>query len=145
MVTWFRRELDQGDEGPDVELVQRKLRCFRSGVYDLETASRVRALQKRLGAPVTGILDRDTAEALGESPVAGQTPSWYVRALFLDDCGDDVAELRRMLGLSPSACFDEEVDQAVRRFQSSLAVTPNGVVDVTVAIALGDDVPLSQT
>lgn len=145
MVSWWRRELGLGDTGADVSLVQRKLKCYSEGVYDHETEARVKALQKRLGRPVTGRVDRDTAEALGEAPRASLTPSWYSRALARDDYGADVAELRRMLGLPAGDYFDREVEDAVRRFQSSIGMTPDGVVEMTVATALGEDVPLIQT
>jgi peptidoglycan hydrolase-like protein with peptidoglycan-binding domain len=142
---WWRRELELGDTGPDVDVLQRKLRCVSRGVYDAETQARVRALQKRLGRPVTGRLDQETAQGLGDLPTASQAPSWYVRNLVLGDEGEDVAELRRMLGLSPSQKFTETVEMAVRRFQSGLGIPPDGVVGADVAIALGDDVPLTQT
>lgn len=142
MVTWFRRDLSLGDRGPDVEIVQRKLRCWQNGIYDFETAARVRRLQNRLGAPVTGIVDADTAEALGDLPTAFHVPSWYVREMHLGDTGEDVAMLRTMLGLRPINQFDQVCEDAVRRLQSQHEVTPDGRANIDVAVWLGEDVPL---
>lgn len=144
MVSWWRRDLSLGDQGPDVEVVQRKLRCWQNGVYDFETTARVRALQKRLELPVTGVVDQDTAEALGELPTALQVPSWYQRELVLGDEGEDVAALRRMLGLRPAPLFDRVCEDAVRRLQSERGVVPNGHANLDVARWLGEDVPLRQ-
>ena len=141
---WWRRELGLGDRGPDVDLLQLKLRCFEQGTYGPETEARVRALQKRLGRPVTGRLDRETAEALGEAPRASQRPEWYVRTLCPGDTGEDVRALRRMLGLSDGDKFTRGVEDAVRRLQSSLGIPPDGTVDADIAIVLGEDVPLLQ-
>ena len=145
MPSWWRRELQYGDTGPDVEVVQRKLRCWTSGVYDVETQARVRAVQKRVGRPMTGSLDRETAEALGELATASLRPAWYKSEIGHGARGADVAELRRMLGLREGNFYDQEAEEAVRRFQSSLRIWPDGICDLTVAIALGSDVPLSQT
>lgn len=67
----FRGKLAVGDEGPQVQELQRRLRAagFRPGQLDgkfgAKTQDAVKAFQKAHGLPVTGIVDRRTAEALG--------------------------------------------------------------------------------
>ena len=141
-VSWWRQPLSLGATGPDVEVVQRKLKCWQNGVYDFETTARVRALQNARGLPVTGVVDEDTAEALGELPTASQMPSWYQGERKLGDEGDDIRELRRMLGLSAIPYFDRVCEDAVRRLQSEHGVKPDGHANIDVACWLGEDVPL---
>jgi len=82
MASWFSRILTVGCVGADVELVQRKLRASTlSGVYDAETASRVRGVQFADKLLVTGMVDATTANAIGESIRFGFTPDWFHRDL----------------------------------------------------------------
>jgi hypothetical protein len=72
----------------------------------------------------------------------GLTPEWFRRPLAAGDHGDDVEHLSTMLGLPATTAFSPEIEAAVRRLQSELRMTPTGVVDEAVAVAIGDDVPL---
>lgn len=57
-----------GDMGDDIAYVQRKLGVFpASGVFDENTAARVRGMQRLFSLPVTGELDARTYTALRNS------------------------------------------------------------------------------
>lgn len=142
MASWFHRPLALGSQGADVDLVRRKLNAPQGTEYDQDLEARVRGVQRRNGIPVTGIVDADTADAIGEPARKGLVPSWYRRPLGPGTHGDDVESLHEMLGLPASTAFSSMVEDAVRRLQSQLRVTPTGVVDEALAIAIGDDVPL---
>lgn len=142
MVSWFHRELTIGCVGADVELVRRKLNAPSIGEYDRDLEARVRGLQRSAGLPATGIVDSETADAIGEPARLGLVPEWFRRPLGPGDHGNDVESLSVMLGLPATTAFTPEVEAAVRRAQSQLHLTPTGMVDESVAIALGDDVPL---
>ena len=139
--SWYHRALTLGMVGPDVALVQRKLRACRTGVYDTETASRVKGVQFADKLPVTGVVDAATAEVIGESCRAGLTPDWFSRELGLWSEGDDVQRLRELLGFPDYGRFDQPVEAAVRRFQSAHHLPLTGRVCEADAVALGDDVP----
>ena len=144
MASWFSRVLTIGMVGEDVRLVQRKLRSNVSGVYDADTASRVRGLQFADKLPVSGMVDSATADAIGENVRAGITPDWYGRELGLWSEGEDVQTLRTMLGLKDHGGFDRDVEAAVRRFQSAHRLPLTGRVCEADAVAIGDDCPWRQ-
>jgi peptidoglycan hydrolase-like protein with peptidoglycan-binding domain len=142
MASWYSRILTIGCVGADVELVQRKLRATTlSGVFDAETASRVRGIQWADKLPVTGIVDSTTANAIGESVRLGFTPDWFSRDMAVGDTGDDVAHLRVLLGYVGGATFDTSLEAAVRRFQSAHHLPLTGVMGEADATVLGDDAP----
>ena len=139
--SWYHRALTLGIVGPDVALVQRKLRACRTGIYDTETASRVKGVQFADKLPVTGVVDAATAEAIGESCRAGVVPDWYHHELGLWSEGEDVHRLRELLGLHAHGRFDQDAEAAVRRFQSAHHLPLTGRVCEADAVALGDDCP----
>ena len=142
MASWFHRILTVGCVGDDVLLVQRKLRASNtSGVYDAETASRVRGVQFAEKLPVNGMVDCVTADRIGENIRAGIIPDWYGRELGLWSEGDDVQTLRTMLGFKDFGRFDRIVESAVRRFQSAHRLPLTGRVTEADARVIGDDVP----
>jgi hypothetical protein len=63
---WFTRDLLPGDESPAVDVVQTRLRCQRTGVYDPSTQAKVRGFQRLMNLPVTGLVDDRTARAIGD-------------------------------------------------------------------------------
>jgi peptidoglycan hydrolase-like protein with peptidoglycan-binding domain len=141
LATWFQRILTIGNTGADVSLVQRKLKALNTGVYDRETAARVRGLQHERSLPATGIVDYATSDAIGESVRLGMPPDWYGHELGLWATGADVERLRELLGLEPHGRFDRDVEAAVRRFQSAHRLPLTGRVTQTDATVLGDDAP----
>jgi hypothetical protein len=144
--SWYRRALALGSEGADVELVQRKLNVATSGVFGVSTEAKVRGFQTHHGLPVTGVIDEETADLLGESIRKGLVPDWYKRDLSLGDHGDDVRSLGEALGIGdPGDRFGKVIEMVLRRFQAShpdLELT--GRMTEKDAIALSDDVPWSQ-
>ena len=142
MASWYSRILTLGCVGADVRLVQRKLRASNiSGLFDAETAARVRGIQLAGKLPVTGVVDSTTADAIGESIRLGMIPDWFSRDMAVGDTGDDVARLRALLGFSPDTGFDASLEAAVRRFQSAHHLPLTGVMGEADATALGDDAP----
>lgn len=140
---WFSRTLRVGDSGGDVKIVQRKLLDEITGTFSEENAARVRGLQLAKGLPVSGEVDEPTAEVLGESADAGQTPEWYERDLALWDEGADVKALREALGMNNGDDrFDPDVEAAVRRFQSENEIDPTGRVNHDLAVLISQKNPL---
>lgn len=140
MVNWFRRTLRPGDDGPEVDIVNRKLK-IPGAVYGEDTAAKVRGLQRSAGLPATGEVDEATAEVLGEPAGAGDVPEWFQRPLRFGHHGRDVRALRRMLTLQDGETFNGTVELAVRQYQSAHQIPPTGIFTEQEAILLGDDVP----
>lgn len=136
---WFRREIDLGDEGDDVLIVQRKVDAPMSGKYDSETSARVRGVQKKRGLKETGKVDKATAKELGEKANAGQTPDWFDGDCRPGCSGPCVAQIRILLS-QPNlpVDFDTALEDAVRRFQSAEGLEVTGVVDESTATLLAD-------
>lgn len=137
---WFRRELDIGDEGSDVEVVRLKL-GLGPGVYDTNTKRMVLALARKKGIPSDGEVNSEVAEQLGSTAAedAGLTPSWYVQPvdqMFQE--GEDIRALRERLGLgSTDNRFDPDAESAVRRFQSAHGLPMTGQVNEDLAKLIG--------
>ncbi len=137
---WFTRELGLADEGDDVLIVQRKIDAPLTGVFDDDTAARVRGVQKKMGRKKqSGVVDAETAKTLGDKPTAGAVPEW-----FEAECGPDcacpaVAVIRRLVG-QPNlpVYYDNSLEDAVRRFQSEHGLKLTGRVDEATAVALAD-------
>lgn len=134
---WFVRDLVEGDDGDDVLIVQRKLGAPMTGVMDQTTMARVRGFQRQHGLQETGMVKKKTAERIGEKASVGQKPAWFKRELGAGDSGVDVKELRVALKqpLLPDY-FDSALEDAVRRFQASLGAKPTGRFDDDTAVAL---------
>ena len=136
-VSWYRRELDLGATGEDVRIVQRRLGAPVTGIYDEDTMAYVRGLQRLKGLPMSGKTDNATADAVGEKARAGMLPEWYSRPLHMWDEGDDVRELRLALGFTNGDNrYDPDLELAVRRFQSEHELTPSGRIDEETALKL---------
>lgn len=124
---WFIRDLTLGDEGDDVKIVQRKVDAPITGVFDDETAARIRGVQRRMGKSQTGVVDSATASKLGPKATAGLLPDWH---------GTDGADLRARGILRLSNI--EPLDSALRRFQSATGLPVSGLLDEATAVALAD-------
>jgi murein L,D-transpeptidase YcbB/YkuD len=135
---WFRRELVEGDTGDDVLIVQRKLCVPMTGVMDQTTMSRIRGFQKKHGLEESGTMTQKTANKVGDKASKGQTPEWFDHELCEGDSGDDVAELRKVLGLPAGKKYDLDVANAVRRFQAEVGINTSGCVEEHTAVALAD-------
>ena len=136
---WFHRDIYPGDEGDDVLIVQRKLPAPMTGVLDRNTENRIRGFQKKHRLEETGYVSKDTAEALGEKESKGQVPGWFDGTLDVGASGPAVAEVRRALRQADKPVhYDDALADAVRRFQSANGLKVTGVVDRKTAIAIGD-------
>ena len=125
--SWFAREIGYGDEGDDVKIVQRKVDAPVTGIFDADTAARIRGVQKKMGKKQTGTVDATTATKLGPKATAGQLPDW-----FGTDGGHlRVREILRLSNIEP-------LDSALRRFQSEIGLPVHGELDETTAVALAD-------
>lgn len=138
---WFVREIELGAEGEDVLIVQRKVDAPMTGIYNEDTAARVRGVQKTMGRKnQSGVVDAATAERLGEKPGAGQRPEW----LECDEVGPGcvcpaVAKIRILIG-QPNlpVDYDTALEDAVRRFQSAEGLEVTGRVNLETATLLAD-------
>lgn len=63
---WFTRKFGIGDQGEDVRAVQLLLRAEPTGVFDDQTAARVRGYRRLCGLGASSIVDADLAKRLGE-------------------------------------------------------------------------------
>ena len=137
--SWFTREIVEGDEGPDVLIVQRKLGARMTGVMDQQTMTRVRGFQKKHGLEETGTMTRKTAKKAGEKAAKGQAPEWFDRPLTEGDTGEDVSALRATIGQPDLPnYYDNILADAVRRFQAEVGIKPSGKLDKATAVALAD-------
>ena len=132
---WFRRTLVDGEVGPDVQVVARKL-GGASARYDAELIARVRGYQYMTGLEMDGVVGPLTAGALGEAADAGMTPDWFTRDLSLGMTGHDVGLLNFSLG-ETGDMFGPDTRRAVLRFQSANRLPLSGVVDSSMALLLG--------
>lgn len=133
---WYHRPLMGGERGRDVDIVQRKLGAPATGVYDDETRQLVRGLQEVNHLMPTGWVDEHVAAILGEAADHKLTPEWFTRTLRPGDRGQDVAALRERLGLVPSPSFDDETRRAVLRFQSAHDMKLTGIVNEQLSLKL---------
>jgi N-acetylmuramoyl-L-alanine amidase len=134
--------LRRGDSGPAVVEVRTTLRRFglvadTAGApehdrFDAETEHAVRAFQQQRGLIADGIVGAATYRALRE---AGWSLGDRMLALMITApmSGDDVLALQeRLLELGfdpgrPGGVFDEQTDQALRRFQREYGLVPDGL------------------
>lgn len=132
---WFRRTLVDGEFGPDVQVVARKL-GGASARYDSELQARVRGYQQQVGLLCDGVVGPLTAGALGEAADAFMPPAWFTRDLSLGMTGEDVDLLRFNLDLPDGSLFDHDTRQAVLRYQSANRLPLTGTVDERMALLL---------
>lgn len=137
---WYTRPLTLGDRGEDVAIVQRKVGAPVTGVYDEETAARIRGVQMSNDFEPSEYLEEEVAELLGESATQGLVPEWYAGELNLNDHSPAVCAVRCRLGVPNKQHdrYDADVEAAVRRFQSGHGLPVTGVVDEATAIELGE-------
>jgi peptidoglycan hydrolase-like protein with peptidoglycan-binding domain len=136
---WFVGELGPGSVDPSVLVVQRRLGAPLSGVFDEETEARVRGVQRRHGLRESGMVNETTAEKIGEKAATGLVPEW-----FEGDCSQGcackaVVFIRRALRQADLPVhFDDHLENLVRQFQSANGLKVTGVVNKKTAIALAD-------
>jgi N-acetylmuramoyl-L-alanine amidase len=134
--------LRRGDSGPTVVEIRSTLRRFglmtgpaqgpEADQFDDDTERAVRAFQQQRGLIADGIVGPATYRALRE---AGWTLGDRMLALLVSSpmSGDDVLTLQeRLLELGfdpgrPGGVFDEQTEQALRRFQREYGLVPDGL------------------
>jgi murein L,D-transpeptidase YcbB/YkuD len=135
---WFRRELSEGDVGPDVT-VMRRILGLPPGALDDDAMQCVRGVQRVSGLPESGLVDEATAKAIGESASADLAPAWFERDIQLWCQGEDVRAVRALLGLgSRDDRYDPDAESIVRRIQSANGITPTGILGFEEARIIGD-------
>jgi hypothetical protein len=127
MTRWFRREINLGDTGPDVDWIRRKLVMHpgKGDPVDFAFQAHVRAFQFAHHLPTTGVVDEATADALGE-PAYLPRPDWWRGPLHHHDPG--YADYLREIG-----CEDV---YAVRRLRNALGLPMGDEVDDNLMDAL---------
>lgn len=127
MPRWWTRVLVIGDMGPDVLAIQRILGLPHTSEYDLMVAMTVRAVQVEAGLPANGIVDADTAKAIGPRATDELAPEWYEgETLYPGDQAYDLV-MERHNG-----------DEAwLRRLQGNHGMLPTGLIDEATALLLG--------
>jgi len=119
--TWFVRSVRIGDKGPDVSVIQRLLGLIPDGVFGISTQMVVRGFQRGVGLPLTGIVDDETAIALGPRSTDGIVPEWFIKDIHPGELEYDIV----------LHIFGDEA--GLRRFQGNHGRPPTGVVDETTA------------
>lgn len=136
--SWYRRPIGRGDTGPDVKVALRRLGLDPDEPYGDLAVVRVRGIARKLGLyRHDGVVDEQIAAWLGEAEItkAGLLPAWF--CLKIGDNGTQVAAAAKLLGMATSE-FTSEMEDAVRRFQSSKRIEPTGVIDAETARSLGE-------
>lgn len=134
--------LRRGDSGPAVVEIRSMLRRFGlvtgpagapgDSRFELETERAVRAFQQERGLIADGIVGPATYRSLRE---AGWTLGDRMLALMISApmSGDDVLTLQERLAElgfdpgRPGGVFDDQTDQALRRFQREYGLVADGV------------------
>jgi len=162
-----RRLLRQGDEGTDVQLLQRYLSRIGlypyviDGVYGQETANAVTRYQRSRDLPATGIANETTLTDMNFDFLSSPSPSVQspppfsaaptvsaaptaVRSnrLVFGSTGDDVVALQRRLNDFGIPVFVDgdygfETQQAVRTYQSIQGLEVTGTADSTTLARMG--------
>lgn len=121
-----RPNLDVGDSGPGVVLLQQLLGTARSGQFGQTTHDAVVSFQANHEPPslhpATGGVGPKTWRALDERVQTGGAPAGRPGTrpnLEVGDTGQGVALLQRLLGLTPTAVFDKATEEAVVEFQQA--------------------------
>ena len=121
---WFDEPLVPGDSGRAVDVVRRKLGLV-PGVFDAALSAAVRAFQRGARLPMTGVVDEETAAALGEREGFGLLPPWWE--------GTEISEVDPLWKEKIEPLIGPGGADALRRFQGRVNLLPSGVVDESTA------------
>lgn len=122
---WFEGPLVVGDSGRSVSVVRRKL-GLPPGVFDGELAVAVRGFQRGAQLPMTGMVDEETATALGEREGFGLLPPWWDGTEFGE--GDPL-----WVHVEDALALSEAFTDDLRRFQGNWHLPPTGRVSESTA------------
>lgn len=130
----------KGDRGPIVKEIQQRLLklgfnigpTYADGNFGSKTEEAVRSFQRKLGLRETGIVDDKTYEKLIFESYRLGDRTLYLHFPFFK--GRDVLELQKILkgfGFNPGpvdGIFGPLTEKAVREFQMSVGINPDGIV-----------------
>lgn len=138
----------QGDRGPAVEDIQRRLRALGydlgragiDGIFFGATAEAVRSFQRKNSLVEDGYVGDQTWSALVDATFTLGDRMLYLRVPHFH--GRDVAELQRALNVLGFACgeldgiFGTFTERAVHEFQRNAGLRPDGIVGFETVKAL---------
>ena len=132
--------LKLGDTGNDVKILQEKLKILGyysaliTGSFGLSTLEGVKAFQKEVGLPDTGVVDEQTRDKLIEYTESNIAPISVYPTIRLGATGSYVTDLQTKLKAllyytgSINGNFDLETENAVKRFQVNNELGADGIV-----------------
>jgi len=120
---WYRRWIAEGDHGPDVAVVQRKMGLLPTGYADAALTLVVRGYQRGVGTHPSGIVDDLTAIEMGEQEGFGLLPVWWTEPIHPG--GQHYQDVLDLIGATG-------ID-GLKRFQGNHQLPPTGVIDETTA------------
>lgn len=123
-----RPNLDVGDSGPGVALLQRMLGATETGVFDQQTRNAVDRFQRQQGWDPSGVGPETWNRLDHHAGAPGQRPN-----LVAGDRGPGVRLLQQMLGVSETGFFGPATRQAADAFQRAQGWDPSGVGPLTWA------------
>lgn len=133
--------LQLGDIGDSVKIVQEKLKMLGlynaiiNGYYGLATEVGIRAFQREVGLPETGIVNEKTWEYLRGYTEPSIVPYSVLPTLSFGSTGSNVTDLQTKLKAllyytgSLNGNFDLETENAVKRFQYNNDLTATGTTN----------------
>jgi peptidoglycan hydrolase-like protein with peptidoglycan-binding domain len=133
--------LSEGDEGRQVELLQRALGIAVDGVFGPTTEEAVKQFQAHHGLTIDGIVGPQTSAALrGRTPAqasVADVSSGEASSAGEGSAGGAVARLQSALHLTPDGNFGPETEAAIRRLQARHGLTVDGVVGAATWSVIG--------
>jgi peptidoglycan hydrolase-like protein with peptidoglycan-binding domain len=133
--------LSEGDEGRQVELLQRALGIPVDGVFGPATEEAVQGFQSHHGLTIDGILGPQTSAALrGRTPSQASVADLHGGEASSEggpSSGDAVTRLQSALHLTADGDFGPATEAAVKRLQARHGLTVDGVVGPATWNVLG--------
>lgn len=123
-----RPNLDVGDSGPGVALLQQMLGATQTGSFDQQTRSAVDRFQRQQGWEPSGVGPQTWQRLDGHAGAPGHRPNLVER-----DRGPGVRLLQRMLGVTETGLFGSATRKAADAFQRGQGWEPSGVGPMTWA------------
>jgi len=133
--------LSEGDEGRQVELLQRALGLAVDGVFGPATEEAVQHFQSQHGLTIDGIVGPQTSAALrGRAPAQASVADLHSgdeASSAGSPGGNAVARLQSALHLTADGDFGPATESAIRRLQARHGLTVDGIVGPATWNVLG--------
>jgi peptidoglycan hydrolase-like protein with peptidoglycan-binding domain len=132
--------LSEGDEGRQVELLQRALGLAVDGVFGPATEEAVQRFQSQHGLTIDGIVGPQTSAALrGRAPAQASVADLHGGEASSEGSpgGNAVARLQSALHLTADGDFGPATEAAIRRLQARHGLTVDGIVGPATWNVLG--------